>query len=104
MSEAANIPYQTLPHLKQRSPIINTVQNPCSEVTVMETIVRPESLTSHGHKNLYLKLEIALTGQQVYDLLEMLETRAVEETCYLRVRQAVVFSELVREQVRAQGF
>jgi hypothetical protein len=70
----------------------------------IETSAKPESLLSRGGKNHKEDFEIKLTGKQIYDLLDLLETRAIKEMCYLDVRQAVAFSELVREQARAQGF
>lgn len=84
----------------------------------MTTDIQPDSLarlsaaadlpngqaTKGIRRNRALLFRFELTGREIYDLLALLEDRAVAETSYLRVRQAVYFAERVREQARREGF
>jgi hypothetical protein len=45
-----------------------------------------------------------LTGEEVYELLALLEHRAVAANHYLRCCEAVYLAERVREEVKRQGF
>lgn len=51
--------------------------------------------------NLYT---VRLTGQEVYNVLHLLEEWAVETESYYRLVGCVSIAEKVREQVRAQGW
>jgi hypothetical protein len=75
-----------------------------SRKLTIETSVKPESLASHSLHNPDQSFTIEFSGRQVYELLELLEKRALEETSYLRVRQAVAFAEAIRQKVQGQGF
>jgi hypothetical protein len=71
----------------------------------ISTSTKPESLASRGRReNSRSTFKVLFDGQQIYDLLELLESRAVQDDSYLRVRQCVSFAETIREQARAQGF
>jgi hypothetical protein len=47
---------------------------------------------------------LTLSPHDLYWLLKFLETRAIASDNYLEVRQAVLFSEMIREQAKEQGF
>ena len=88
----------------------------CSELLPAASIMVPgghmidtdnklDSLKTRGiARNRREEFTIKLTGQQVYDFLHMCEERAMEGRNYLAIRQAVAFAELIRDQVKEQGF
>jgi hypothetical protein len=47
---------------------------------------------------------IELSHHDLYHLLGFLEARAVASGNYAEVRQAVLFSEMIRQQAKEQGF
>ena len=49
-------------------------------------------------------IDLTLDRTDFGRLLEFIEQRAVRSENYLEVRQAVLFSELLREQARKQGY
>jgi hypothetical protein len=57
-----------------------------------------------GRKRDLRNIAIEFSTHDLYHLLKFLEERAVHSTSYVEVRQAVLFSEMIREQARAQGF
>lgn len=70
-----------------------------------DTSARFDALRTAGIKaNRDRVFTVTLTGKQVYDFLHLLEARSMEQKSYLDVRQAVIFCELIRDQVNEQGF
>lgn len=64
-----------------------------------------DELVTHGIRaNGKQLFTLTLRGKEVYELLQILERRAVQETSYLEVRTAVYFAERIRDQVKEQGF
>lgn len=64
-----------------------------------------DALRSQGIKvNRARLFHVDFSGEQVYQLLAVLEQRAVAEQNYLDCRQAVAFAEGIRKQVHKQGF
>ena len=47
---------------------------------------------------------IVFSHQDLYHILKFIEDRAIRSESYAEVRQAVLFSEMIRTQARAQGF
>lgn len=47
---------------------------------------------------------IEFSHHDLYYLLKFIEERAVRAESYAEVRQAVLFSEMIRKQAREQGF
>lgn len=72
---------------------------------MVDTSVSLESIQTEGIRHNRDRIfTVTLKGKLVYDFLHMLEARAMQERNYLEVRQAVAFAELIREQVKEQGF
>lgn len=61
-------------------------------------------ITKGIRANRHRQYSLVLTGVQVYDLLRLIETVAVQNPDYLTVRQCVLHSENIRTQARRQGF
>ncbi len=47
---------------------------------------------------------LKLSGQDIYDLIALLEQFAVKDDCYLRVEQCVKFAELLRDSASQDGW
>lgn len=47
---------------------------------------------------------VTMSGKELYGLLSLLEHLAVSEESYLRVRECVLYSERIRQQVTEQGW
>lgn len=52
----------------------------------------------------FKNFSIVFSHHDLYHLLKFIEDRAIRAESYAEVRQAVLFSEMIREQARAQGF
>lgn len=64
-----------------------------------------ERLTAQGvPRALVAPIVIQFERHDLARLLEFIEQRAVRSENYIDVRQAVLFSEMLREQARKQGF
>jgi len=77
-------------------------------MTIQETSLStsPEVLETQGiRKNHMVTFTFKFSGQDVYDLLLLLEESARLETVnYAKVRAFVLAAETIREQAKAQGF
>jgi hypothetical protein len=47
---------------------------------------------------------LQFSHQDLYHILKFIEDRAIRSESYAEVRQAVLFSEMMRKQAREQGF
>ena len=50
------------------------------------------------------KFTLTLAGERMYELIQILEKRAVEAGDYYPCRECVLFAEHIRAQVKRQGF
>ncbi len=65
----------------------------------------PEALASNGGKeNRNKHFRITLSGTEIYELLQLLEQSAVDAPDYMNLRAFVLAAEVIRNQVREQGF
>jgi hypothetical protein len=71
----------------------------------MDATAELETLVTNGiQHNRTRPFHVKFTGKEIYELISLLEQRALKSECYLDVRQAVYFAEFVREQAKKQGF
>jgi hypothetical protein len=81
-------------------------ENRAAEVAaLMKVAPKLERLASKGiRRNAAVTFGVKLPGQDWYQLLTLLEGRAVGATNYLDTCEAVYFVERLRQQLKAQGF
>jgi hypothetical protein len=61
---------------------------------------RTAGIRANGNK----VFEIEFTGQKLYELLRILEERALESEHYFKVEQSVLMANYIRTQAKEQGF
>jgi hypothetical protein len=65
----------------------------------------PASFESKGKRqNLNGVFQVPLMGHEIYDILQVLESHAVNNPCYLQVSAAVLAAEGLREAARTAGW
>jgi hypothetical protein len=57
-----------------------------------------------GQKKDFKNCALQFSHHDLYHLLKFIEERAIRADSYAEVRQAVLFSEMIRRQAREQGF
>ncbi len=71
----------------------------------MDISTKPEVLCTVGLRKLrQTAFRIDLNGDVVSELFQLLEHEAIASQNYLDVRRAVGITEIIRDQVRKQGF
>jgi hypothetical protein len=64
-----------------------------------------EKLKAQGYRAVDVRnITIEFARHDLARLLQFLEDRAIKTENYFEVRQAVLFSEMIRDQARSQGF
>ena len=73
--------------------------------TPLRSLLDPARFESKGKRqNLDAVFHVPLIGQQIYDILQLLEGHAVNNPRYLEVSAAVLAAEALRKQARDAGW
>lgn len=71
----------------------------------MDVSTKLESIASVGIRKMgKQKFALMMLGQQAAELMKLLEEQAVQAANYLDVRRAVGLAEIIRDQLREQGY
>jgi len=73
--------------------------------TRLRSTLNPARFESKGKRqNLDAVFQVSLIGQEIYDILQLLEGHAVNNPRYLEVSAAVLAAEALRKQARDAGW
>ena len=74
-------------------------------MTPLRSTLNPARFESKGKRqNLNSVFQVSLIGQEIFDILELLEGRAINNPRYLEVSAAVLAAEALRKHARDAGW